>query len=243
MPYLAPEAPIPITSCAPRLAEMNASPVIHGGSERPERKKSVLVRVSRAQRPADAEHGGEVDGHDDVVDRREVRERVAFHREARGRECVGALRDAGASGAVVPESAGNMLPGGAAKVAGARWGVWCGRAEPRRAGLLSGWLRRAGRPRAFPASSLTGLHAASLAKLPASLLLRPYAPPPGTPAACDLTRASTACAQALTPNAVGPPPPRGVGGPANVDQDRFSDATAPQERRWGDGVPAWWPHA
>ena len=47
MPYLAPEAPIPITSWAPRLAEMNASPVIHGGSERPDRKKSVLVRVRR----------------------------------------------------------------------------------------------------------------------------------------------------------------------------------------------------
>jgi len=45
MPYLAPLAPIPITSCAPRLADRNASPVIHAGIERPERKKSVLVFI------------------------------------------------------------------------------------------------------------------------------------------------------------------------------------------------------
>ena len=43
MPYFAPEAPMPITSCAPRLAEMKASPAIHAGIERPDRKKSVLV--------------------------------------------------------------------------------------------------------------------------------------------------------------------------------------------------------
>jgi hypothetical protein len=43
MPYFAPLAPMPITSWAPRLAEMNASPVIHAGIDRPDRKKSVLV--------------------------------------------------------------------------------------------------------------------------------------------------------------------------------------------------------
>ena len=43
MPYLAPLAPMPITSCAPRFAEMNARPVIQAGIERPDRKKSVLV--------------------------------------------------------------------------------------------------------------------------------------------------------------------------------------------------------
>ena len=47
IPYLAPDAPMPITSWAPKLAEMKASPVIHAGIERPERKKSVLVFVDR----------------------------------------------------------------------------------------------------------------------------------------------------------------------------------------------------
>jgi hypothetical protein len=36
-----------MTSCAPRLAEMNANPQIHEGIERPERKKSVLVLFER----------------------------------------------------------------------------------------------------------------------------------------------------------------------------------------------------
>ena len=35
MPYLAPEAAIPMTSCAPRLAEMKARLVIHSGTARP----------------------------------------------------------------------------------------------------------------------------------------------------------------------------------------------------------------
>src|SRR5579864_2110346 len=47
MPYFAPDAPMPITSWAPRLAEMNASPQIQAGIERPARKKSVLVRMYR----------------------------------------------------------------------------------------------------------------------------------------------------------------------------------------------------
>ena len=34
---------MPITSWAPRLAEMNARPATQAGIERPERKKSVLV--------------------------------------------------------------------------------------------------------------------------------------------------------------------------------------------------------
>ncbi len=33
---------MPMTSCAPRFAEMNARPVTQAGMERPERKKSVL---------------------------------------------------------------------------------------------------------------------------------------------------------------------------------------------------------
>ena len=36
MPYLAPEAAMPITSCAPRLAAMNARLVIQTGTERPD---------------------------------------------------------------------------------------------------------------------------------------------------------------------------------------------------------------
>src|SRR5215467_9485082 len=47
MPYLAPDAPMPMTSCAPRFAEIKARPVIHAGIERPERKKSVLVFIYR----------------------------------------------------------------------------------------------------------------------------------------------------------------------------------------------------
>ena len=47
MPYLAPHAPMPITSFAPRLAETNAKAAIHAGIERPDRKKSVLVFMYR----------------------------------------------------------------------------------------------------------------------------------------------------------------------------------------------------
>src|SRR5215472_6083908 len=45
MPYLAPEAAMPITSCAPRLAEIKARPHTQAGMDRPARKKSVLVRM------------------------------------------------------------------------------------------------------------------------------------------------------------------------------------------------------
>jgi hypothetical protein len=38
MPYLAPEAAMPMTSWAPRLADRKASPATHAGIERPERK-------------------------------------------------------------------------------------------------------------------------------------------------------------------------------------------------------------
>ena len=72
MPYLAPEAAMPITSCAPRLAERKASPAIQAGMERPERKKSSLLLHVAAQGPADAEHEGEVDDQDRVVDRAEL---------------------------------------------------------------------------------------------------------------------------------------------------------------------------
>ena len=52
MPYCAPLADMPMISTAPRLALMNASPVTHAGSERPERKKSMLLETeARADRP------------------------------------------------------------------------------------------------------------------------------------------------------------------------------------------------
>ena len=47
MPNWAPLADMPMISTAPRLAEMNASPVTHAGSERPERKKSRLLETER----------------------------------------------------------------------------------------------------------------------------------------------------------------------------------------------------
>ena len=38
---------MPMTSWAPRFAEMNARPVTQAGSVLPARKKSVLVRMTR----------------------------------------------------------------------------------------------------------------------------------------------------------------------------------------------------
>ena len=38
---------MPMTSCAPRFADRNASPVTQAGIARPERKKSSLVRTER----------------------------------------------------------------------------------------------------------------------------------------------------------------------------------------------------
>ena len=52
MPYCAPLADMPMISTAPRLAEMNARPVTQAGSERPERKKSMLLETeARADSP------------------------------------------------------------------------------------------------------------------------------------------------------------------------------------------------
>ena len=50
MPYCAPLADMPMISTAPRLAEMKARPVTHAGSERPERKKSMLLETERRAR-------------------------------------------------------------------------------------------------------------------------------------------------------------------------------------------------
>ena len=51
-PYCTPLADMPTISTAPRLAEMNARPVTHAGSERPERKKSMEEdTLDRAAQP------------------------------------------------------------------------------------------------------------------------------------------------------------------------------------------------
>ena len=47
MPYWAPLAAMPRISIAPRFAQMNAIPVTHAGSDRPDRKKSADVVTSR----------------------------------------------------------------------------------------------------------------------------------------------------------------------------------------------------
>ena len=47
---------MPITSWAPRLAEMNARPVIQAGIDRPERKKSGAGLHQPLQGEADAQH-------------------------------------------------------------------------------------------------------------------------------------------------------------------------------------------
>ena len=52
MPYCAPLADIPMISTAPRFALMNARPVTQAGSERPDRKKSMLLDTdARAESP------------------------------------------------------------------------------------------------------------------------------------------------------------------------------------------------
>ncbi len=47
MPYWAPLAIIPISSIAPRFAEMNARPVTQAGSARPDSRKSRLEAIER----------------------------------------------------------------------------------------------------------------------------------------------------------------------------------------------------
>ena len=77
----------------------------------------------------------------------------------------------------------------------------------------------------IPCVVATGLHAASLAKLPASLLLRPNAPPPGTLAALRSHEGiHGARRNSAHPKRRRTAPPPGVGGPDSVDPYRFSDA-------------------
>jgi hypothetical protein len=67
MPYLAPEAAMPISSCAPRLAAMNARLVIQTGIDRPESEEVAAGGDLLAQHPTDAEDKGEIQGENDVV--------------------------------------------------------------------------------------------------------------------------------------------------------------------------------
>ena len=59
---------MPISSCAPRLAARNARLVIQTGTERPESEEVAAGGDPLAQPPADAQHEGEIEGQDEVVD-------------------------------------------------------------------------------------------------------------------------------------------------------------------------------
>ncbi len=69
MPYLAPEAHMPITSCAPRLAAMKARLVIQTGTEPAGRQKIAAGGDFALHQPADAQDECEVERQDEVVDR------------------------------------------------------------------------------------------------------------------------------------------------------------------------------
>ena len=61
MPNSAPLADMPMISTAPRLAEMNARPVTHAGSDRPERKKSSESEIGAPGDEPDPEDEHEVE--------------------------------------------------------------------------------------------------------------------------------------------------------------------------------------
>src|SRR5258707_1175382 len=108
MPYLAPEAPIPITSCAPRLAEMNASPVIPGEGE--------LYREIGTTPELDVGAGAVAGGEeaaalDPVAPELVVLDARGAHRGERAPECL-AERAHGGLARGVPETAGGIVRGG-----------------------------------------------------------------------------------------------------------------------------------
>ena len=70
-------------SIAPRFAEMNASPVTHAGSRRPDRKKSRLVDLTSGDE-ADAENEDEVDRDKHVIEPAEVEAQNAVCGQGRG---------------------------------------------------------------------------------------------------------------------------------------------------------------
>ena len=92
--------------------------------------------------------------------------------------------------------------------------------------------------REHPCVVATGLHAASLAKRPrVSCYARCSSS--GNARGLAIARGHPRRApQQRTPQTPSDrPSPAGVGGPANVDPDRFSDVTAPQKRRWSARRP------
>src|ERR1700679_619318 len=66
MPYLAPEAAMPMTSCAPRLAERKARPVTQAGMERKQEVRALLHPPF--EHPADANHEHEIDDENQVIE-------------------------------------------------------------------------------------------------------------------------------------------------------------------------------
>ena len=58
---------MPISSCAPRLAAINARLVIQTGTARPESEEVAAGGYLLAQPPADAQNESKVEGQDDVV--------------------------------------------------------------------------------------------------------------------------------------------------------------------------------
>ena len=63
---------MPITSCAPRLAEMKASPQTQAGIDPPGQEEVVGGAHVALEGEADAQHEGEIDQHDQPVDIGEV---------------------------------------------------------------------------------------------------------------------------------------------------------------------------
>jgi hypothetical protein len=61
MPNSAPLADMPMISTAPRLAEMNARPVTHAGSDAPGQEEVQRLRDLALGQEADAQHEREVD--------------------------------------------------------------------------------------------------------------------------------------------------------------------------------------
>jgi len=68
MPYFAPEAAIPITSCAPRFADKKASPATQAGIERPAVRKLGARPHETLQHEADSEDKAEVNDHHEIID-------------------------------------------------------------------------------------------------------------------------------------------------------------------------------
>ena len=78
---------MPIISCAPMLAATKARPVIHRGTERPDRKNSSLDCTRRRSQKSHAKNENEVSGEDEVVDQVELHEvTVTGERGPSGRE-------------------------------------------------------------------------------------------------------------------------------------------------------------